>query len=80
MNRMVSKTDLKNADISLAEINAAIRKILVSGQSVTIGGRYGCEVTRADLNTLYAMKKEMESASVGGGMFGRVGTAVFDRR
>ncbi len=68
-----------DVNVSLVEVNAAISKILVSGQSVKIGGQ---EVTRADLKTLYTMKKELESAaaSSSGGMLGRVGTAVFDRR
>ncbi|MCH5185888.1 MAG: peptidylprolyl isomerase [Oscillospiraceae bacterium] len=64
-------------NVSLSEVNEAIRKILVSGQSVKIGSS---EVTRADLNKLYAMKKELESASAGSGILGRVGAAVFNGR
>ena len=46
-----------NADM-LLEINNAIYKILVGGQSYTIGSR---KLTRADLSQLYKMRQEIES-------------------
>ena len=42
----------------LTEVNAAITKVLAGGQSYKIGSR---QLTRADLNTLRAMKKELEA-------------------
>ena len=65
----------------LAEINTAINKILYGGQSYKIGSR---SMTRADLATLYAMKKELESAvnaEADGGGFGRgVAVGIFEGR
>ena len=42
----------------LGEVKTAIRKILIGGQSYQIGSR---KLTRADLSTLRAMKKELEA-------------------
>lgn len=66
-----------DSSVSLAEVNAAISKILASGQTVRLGSR---EVTRADLKTLYTMKKELESSRHSDSFLGNVGTAYFDRR
>lgn len=43
---------------ALREVNNAIYKILVGGQSYKIGSR---QLTRADLKELYAMRKELEA-------------------
>ena len=42
----------------LSQVNQAIMNIMVGGQSYQIGSR---KLTRADLSTLRAMKKELES-------------------
>lgn len=65
----------------LTEVNTAINKILYGGQSYKIGSR---SMTRADLSTLYAMKKELESAvnseTDGGGLGRGVAVSVFEGR
>lgn len=65
----------------LTEVNTAINKILNGGQSYKIGSR---SMTRADLSTLFAMKKELESAinaeSDGGGLGRGVAVGIFDGR
>jgi len=48
---------ITNADM-LLEINQAIVKILVGGQSYQIGSR---KLTRADLAQLYKMRQELEA-------------------
>ena len=56
------KTDVENLmptnEDALREVNNAIMKILVGGQSYKIGSR---QLTRADLKELYAMRKELEA-------------------
>lgn len=42
----------------LGQVNQAIMNIMVGGQSYQIGSR---KLTRADLSTLRAMKKELEA-------------------
>lgn len=42
----------------LSQVNQAIMNIMVGGQSYQIGSR---KLTRADLSTLRAMKKELEA-------------------
>ncbi len=65
----------------LHEVNNAINKILNGGQSYKIGSR---SMTRADLSTLFSMKKELESAvnaeSDVGGLGRGVAVGIFDRR
>lgn len=65
----------------LREVNTAINKILYGGQSYKIGTR---SMTRADLSTLYTMKKELESEmtaeSDSGGLGRGVAVSVFDGR
>jgi hypothetical protein len=45
-----------SADQMLVEVDTAITKILVGGQSYKIGSR---QLTRADLNLLYKMKSDL---------------------
>lgn len=63
----------------LIEIDNAISSILRTGQSYKIGSR---TLTRADLGTLRAMRKELLIASEDNGtdLFGNTFVAVFDRR
>lgn len=64
----------------LAEINEAITKILAGGQSYKVGNR---SLTRADLSTLYQMKKELEnnaSEDNSGGLGRSVAVSFFDKR
>lgn len=63
----------------LIEIDKAISSILRTGQSYKIGSR---TLTRADLGTLRAMRKELLIASEDNGtdLFGNTFVAVFDRR
>ena len=62
---------ISNADM-LLEINQAIIRILVAGQSYQIGSR---KLTRADLSQLYKMRQELE-AGVNADAAGATG--VFD--
>ena len=63
----------------LIEIDNAISSILRTGQSYKIGSR---TLTRADLGTLRAMRKELLITSEDNGtdLFGNTFVAVFDRR
>nr|DAM71134.1 MAG TPA: hypothetical protein [Caudoviricetes sp.]DAS99735.1 MAG TPA: hypothetical protein [Caudoviricetes sp.]DAT03291.1 MAG TPA: hypothetical protein [Caudoviricetes sp.] len=63
----------------LIEIDNAISSILRTGQSYKIGSR---TLTRADLGTLRAMRKELLIASEDNGtdLFSNTFVAVFDRR
>lgn len=63
----------------IIEIDKAISSILRTGQSYKIGSR---TLTRADLGTLRAMRKELLIASEDNGtdLFGNTFVAVFDRR
>nr|DAN47016.1 MAG TPA: hypothetical protein [Caudoviricetes sp.] len=63
----------------LIEIDNAISSILRTGQSYKIGSR---TLTRADLGTLRAMRKELLIASEDNGtdLFGNTFVAIFDRR
>lgn len=63
----------------LIEIDNAISSILRTGQSYKIGSR---ALTRADLGTLRAMRKELLIASEDNGtdLFSNTFVAVFDRR
>ena len=63
----------------LEQVNKAIYSICVTGQSYKIGTR---QVTRADLNTLYTMKKELQAelAATNNGLLDDCYVAIFDRR
>ena len=63
----------------LEQVDQAIVNITVGGQSYKIGSR---ELTRADLKTLYNMKKDLTAQVAGGtqGIFGDCSVAVFDGR
>jgi hypothetical protein len=63
----------------LIEIDKAISSILRTGQSYKIGSR---TLTRADLGTLRAMRKDLLAASEDNGtdLFSNTFVAVFDRR
>ena len=63
----------------LIEIDNAISSILRTGQSYKIGSR---ALTRADLGTLRAMRKELLIASEDNGtdLFSNTFVAIFDRR
>ena len=63
----------------IIEIDKAISSILRTGQSYKIGSR---TLTRADLGTLRAMRKELLIASEDNGtdLFSNTFVAVFDRR
>lgn len=65
-------------DIKIADVNAAISAVLTGGQSYKIGNR---SLTRADLPTLYKMKKELENTAAENGGLGRnVALGIFDKR
>lgn len=63
----------------IIEIDKAISSILRTGQSYKIGSR---TLTRADLGTLRAMRKDLMAASEDNGtdLFSNTFVAVFDRR
>ena len=63
----------------LAEVNNAISNILVGGQSYRIGSR---SLTRADLNTLLAMQRDLQAqlANQNGGLMDNTYLGVFDGR
>lgn len=63
----------------IIEIDKAISSILRTGQSYKIGSR---TLTRADLGTLRAMRKDLLVASEDNGtdLFSNTFVAVFDRR
>ncbi len=50
--------DTASIQEQLTQVESAITTILAGGQSYKIGSR---QLTRADLNTLRAMKKELEA-------------------
>lgn len=64
----------------LSKVNQAIVNIMVGGQSYQIGSR---KLTRADLSTLRAMKKELEAqvnAEVSSELLDNTYVAVFEGR
>lgn len=64
----------------LKEVNMAITRVLVGGQSYKIGSR---RLTRADLSLLREMQKELQAevaAEQSGPLFDDTYVAVFDRR
>ena len=63
----------------LAEVDAAISKVLVAGQSYRIGSR---QLTRADLDKLYAIRNDLQAQAAKGtpGLLDDCYVAVFDGR
>lgn len=63
----------------LVEVNQAISNILVGGQSYKIGSR---SLTRADLNTLLAMQRDLQAqlANQNDGLMDNTYLAFFDGR
>ena len=63
----------------LAEVDNAISKILVSGQSYKIGSR---QLTRADLQQLYAIRNDLQGQAAKGipGLLDDCYVAIFDSR
>lgn len=63
----------------LEEVNTAIYKILVAGQSYRIGSR---TLTRADLAELRKLRAELQSqlGDDGDGLLGNAAVSFFDRR
>lgn len=63
----------------LQEVNTAITKILVGGQSYKIGSR---QLTRADLKELYAIRNDLQAQVAAGapGLLDDCYVAVFDSR
>lgn len=55
---MAAEEEQLTASQMLSQANQAIMNIMVGGQSYQIGSR---KLTRADLSTLRAMKKELEA-------------------
>ena len=73
-NTTKDKTDL------LGQVNAAIKTILVGGQSYKIGSR---SLTRADLAMLKSLRDDLEAqvaADDSGPLLGRTYVAFFDGR
>lgn len=62
----------------LAQVNAAIAAVLVSGQSYKLGNM---SLTRADLTELRALRDQLEAAQEGSGeLWPRTYVARFDGR
>lgn len=75
----MDEQSMKTAEM-LEQINTAIVKIMVGGQSYKIGSR---SLTRADLATLKAMRDDMEAQLANeesGGLLSRTYVAYFDGR
>lgn len=75
---MADTSDM-NADELLTQVNTAISKILLSGQSYQIGSR---KLTRADLKQLYAIRNDLQAQVAAGtpGLLDDCYVAVFDSR
>lgn len=70
---------MSNADL-LAEVNKAIQKICIGGQSYQIGTK---RLTRADLTQLYKMRNDLTAAlqvEENSGLMENTMVAYFDRR
>ncbi len=67
--------------VTLAQVDAAIQKVLQGGQSYTLGQR---QVTRANLQYLMQLRREMAAQEATGAddpqAFPRTSVAIFDRR
>ncbi len=75
----MADTSGMNADELLTQVNTAISKILLSGQSYQIGSR---KLTRADLKQLYAIRNDLQAQVAAGtpGLLDDCYVAVFDSR
>ena len=75
----MADTSGMNADELLTQVNTAISKILLSGQSYQIGSR---KLTRADLKQLYAIRNDLPAQVAAGtpGLLDDCYVAVFDSR
>lgn len=75
----MADTSGMNADELLTQVNTAISKILLSGQSYQIGSR---KLTRADLKQLYAIRNDLQAQVATGtpGLLDDCYVAVFDSR
>lgn len=75
----MAKESMSKAEM-LQEVDTAIQKILVGGQSYKIGSR---SLTRADLNMLYMMKNDLTgqlAAEENSGFLSDTYVAIFDGR
>ena len=75
----MATTEMTAAEM-LAQVNAAISKILISGQSYKIGSR---SLTRADLGLLTKMQNQLQAQIAAEGdscLFSDTYVAVFDGR
>lgn len=75
----MANTNEMNADDLLTQVNTAISKILLGGQSYQIGSR---KLTRADLKELYAIRNDLQAQAAVGtpGLLDDCYVAVFDSR
>lgn len=75
----MADTNSMNVDELLPQVNTAISKILLGGQSYQIGSR---KLTRADLKELYAIRRDLEAQAAAGapGLLDDCYVAVFDSR
>jgi hypothetical protein len=75
----MANTNGMNADDLLTQVNTAISKILLGGQSYQIGSR---KLTRADLKELYAIRNDLQAQAAAGtpGLLDDCYVAVFDSR
>lgn len=75
----MADTNSMNVDELLPQVNTAISKILLGGQSYQIGSR---KLTRADLKELYAIRRDLEAQVAAGtpGLLDDCYVAVFDSR
>lgn len=75
----MADTSGMSTDELLTQVNTAISKILISGQSYQIGSR---KLTRADLKELYAIRNDLQAQAAAGtpGLLDDCYVAVFDSR
>ena len=75
----MANTNGMNADDLLTQVNTAISKIFLGGQSYQIGSR---KLTRADLKELYAIRNDLQAQAAAGtpGLLDDCYVAVFDSR
>ncbi|MBD5395610.1 MAG: peptidylprolyl isomerase [Lachnospiraceae bacterium] len=70
---------MENIEKKLIDVNDAISRILIGGQSYKIGSR---SLTRADLNTLLDMQKDLQAqlANQNSNLMDNTYLAIFDGR
>lgn len=75
----MASTNATTAKEMLTEVNTAINRILVGGQSYKIGSR---QLNRADLKELYAIRNDLQAQVAAGtpGLLDDCYVAVFDGR